>query len=128
MSIPKLRTSTAIEKALGITAVATELKTGVKDYGGNQAQMDKPGQAPLPEMELTADRMSTALQGISANSCDEIDALIGDLRGLREKLVTDCNRIEEGIAEFTRFSQSVMRLTEVVTDGIAHVRMPGAAE
>lgn len=68
------------------------------------------------------------LTQVSASSCSEIDALISDLRGLREKLVADGSQIEQHVAEFATLSHSVIKLTEVVSDSVAQVKAPNLAE
>jgi hypothetical protein len=71
---------------------------------------------------LTADSVSMYLRGISEHSTDELDAVMSDLRGLREKLADDGNRIEQDVLEFARFSQSVVNLAEAVSQGVAKVK------
>jgi hypothetical protein len=122
MNEPKLRNSTAVDKALAIPSVGAALNGNDKD--GKQAQADKPAQDARPRVEITADSTGKYIQGISAKSCGEIDALIGDLRGLREKLVADGGRVQQSIVEFTAFNQSIVKLAEVVSDSVTHVRAP----
>ena len=128
MSISKLRTSTAIDKALGITAVNNALKTDVMVNGAGRVLADNPTLDLPAKNELTADAVSMYLKQVSSSSCSEIDSLIGDLRGLREKLVADGGRIEQNIAEFATLNQSVVQLTEVVADSVAQVKAPALAE
>ena len=51
----------------------------------------------------------------------EVDHLIGGLSHLRQKLDDEAARIHHDIVEFTSFSQSVMQLTNIVSDGMSHV-------
>jgi hypothetical protein len=127
MNGSKLHNSTVIDKTLATTSVGPALKTNTNDKDGKQAQADKPAHDVNPRVELTADSAGKYIQGISANSCGEIDALIGDLRRLREKLVADGGRVQQSIVEFTAFNQSVVKLTEVVSDSVTHVRAPSVA-
>ena len=99
---------------LAITAVNTALDA--KDGDDEQAQTDKPAQDVPPIAELTPHSVRLYLQGIAADSCSEIDALIGDLCALRKKLMVDGNRIEQGLAEFATLNQSVNRLRELIVD------------
>lgn len=128
MDVSKLRNSAATDNALGITAVSTALKTSLEDNSGDQVQADNPAQDASAGVELTADSVTKYLQRTSAISCAEIDALIGELRRLREKLVADGGRIEQGVVDFATLNQSVIKLTEVVSDSVAHVEAPGPAE
>jgi hypothetical protein len=126
MSISKLRNSTAIDKALGMTAVNNALKTEFKINGIDAAQVEKPLNAPA-KPDLNADAIGTYLKQISASSCGEIDSLISDLCGLRDTLVADGSRIEQDVLEFATLNQSVVRLTKVVADSVAQVKAPTLA-
>lgn len=128
MSVSKLRTSTAIDKALGITAVNDALKIEVKANGADRAQVESPTLDVPAKHELTADTVSMYLKQVSSSSCSEIDSLIRDLCGLREKLVTDGSRIEQDVVEFATLNQSVIQLTEVISDSVAQVKAPSLAE
>lgn len=128
MSISKLRSSTAIDKALGMTAVNNALRTDLKVNSTDQIEVENPTLDLPAKNGLTADTVSTYLKQVSASSCGEIDSLIGDLRGLREKLVTDGSRIEQNVVEFATLNQSVVKLTEVVADSVAQVKAPSLAE
>lgn len=127
MSIFELRNPTSIDPALGINAVSAALKENAKENGGNRAQAGASAQDPPRRAEMTTGNVSTYLQAISATSCGEIDALISDLHQLRERLMTEGGRIEQGIAEFATLNQSVMKLTEVISDSVAHLQAPGVA-
>lgn len=134
MNVAKLRNSTAVDKALSITAVDKALsamsttipKAHLKE--GDGARADNPAQDFSPKTELTVNGVSAYLQSISAMSCGEIDALIGDLTGLREKLAVDERRIEQDVIDFAALNQSIVRLTEVVMDSVTHVKASGPGD
>jgi hypothetical protein len=126
MSVSGPRDSIAIAKAMEMAAVSAEPEESVADGGGNHAQGGKPAQDAAPAGELTAESVSAYLRRTSAVSCDELDALIGALRRLRETLAGDSDRIEQGIADFATLNQSVIKLTHVVSDGVAHVQAPAS--
>lgn len=128
MSVSKVRNSTEVIKPLGMTAVIAALETKIKDGNADQAPVDKAVSDVAPAVELTADTARKYLQAISTSSFDEIDTLISGLRGLRDKLQADGGRIEQGIADFADLNQSVVKLTEVVAHGVAHVQAPSLAE
>lgn len=128
MNVSKLRNSTAIDRVLELSAVSAALKANTKGGFGEQIQVDQPVIDLTPKAEVTANSVSLYLQGISASSCGEIDALISDLSALREKLAADGGRIERDIVEFAALNQSVIRLTEVVVDSVNHVKAPGVEE
>ena len=128
MSISKLRNSTAIDKALGMTAVNEALKADVMVNIADRVQVENPTLDVPVKDALNADAVNMYLKQVSASSCGEIDSLISNLRGLREKLVADRSRIEQDVAEFATFNQSVIQLTDVVSDSVAQVKAPSLAE
>jgi len=123
MNTSKLRDSTAIDKALALTAaIADETETRLDGDNEGQDQGDNgDGEATAGETP-TADHAAMYLRGISASSSGEIDALVTDLQSLRERLVDDGARVEKNIIAFTTLNQSVMQLAKLISDGIAQVK------
>jgi hypothetical protein len=70
---------------------------------------------------------SSLISRISAPSVHEIDHLIDGLRGVREKLNRDGDRLHNEIAQHTALSQAVIQLTEIVSDSVASVNKSGSA-
>ena len=68
---------------------------------------------------------SCRVSGISVKSVQEIDNLIGGLQGLRQKLCSDGDRLNETIAHHAALSQSVIELTKIVSDGMKSVNKSG---
>jgi hypothetical protein len=66
--------------------------------------------------EMAANNLATLLHRVSEVSTREINNLIGELRGLREKLETDRDRIQGDVAEYAELSQGVMQMTAIVSD------------
>jgi hypothetical protein len=64
---------------------------------------------------------SSLVSGISVGSVHEIDHLIDGLQGLREKLNNDGENLHRQIVQYAAFSQSVIELTKIVSDGMASV-------
>jgi hypothetical protein len=58
---------------------------------------------------------------ISGQSLAEIDHLIHGLQGVREKLDSDGDRLQREFGEFAAFSQSVIQITKVISDGMSFV-------
>jgi hypothetical protein len=67
--------------------------------------------------EVAANGLEDLLR-LSEVSMREIENLIGELRGLREKLKTDCDRIKCDVAEYVELSQGVMQLTAIISDSV----------
>ena len=65
---------------------------------------------------------SSFVSGISVRSVQEIDHLIEGLQGLREKLNNDGDYLHRQTAQYAAFSQSVIDLTKIVSDGMASVK------
>jgi hypothetical protein len=64
---------------------------------------------------------SSLVSRISVRSVQEIDHLIDGLQGLREKLNNDGDRLHRQITQYAAFSQSIVELTKIVSDGMASV-------
>lgn len=122
MSVTKMRSSTAINETLAIAAVSTALRAKYDD--DNQVKSDKSAKEAVPAVELAADDFGTYLRPMLANSCNSIDALLGDLHQLREKLMVDAGGIEQSITDFARLNRSVMKLTEIVSEEVTQIQAP----
>ena len=123
MDMLKLRTSTAVDKALGLKAVDKALRMDAGDT--DQAQTQRRAQdaaLSVSNNALTADRVRMYVREISENSTNEIDALVSDLHGLREQVMGDGSRIEQDIMDYAAFNQAVIKLTEAVSEGVAQVK------
>jgi len=53
---------------------------------------------------------------VSEGSTREIENLIGEVRGLRETLKTDCDRIQGDLAGYAELRQGVTQLTANISD------------
>ena len=69
---------------------------------------------------------SSLVSGISVRSVQEIDHLIDGLQGLREKLNNDGDNLHRQIMQHVAFSQSIIELTKIVSDGMTSVNKPNA--
>lgn len=74
--------------------------------------------------DATANSLSSLLHRVSGTSTREVDALIGDLRDLREKLHSDGDRIHREIVEYAALSQQVMQLSKIISESVK--RLPDA--
>jgi hypothetical protein len=72
-----------------------------------------------------APNYSSLVSGISVRSVNEIDHLIDGLQGLREKLNSDGDRLYRAISQHAAFSQSIVELTKIVSDGMTSVSKSG---
>jgi hypothetical protein len=59
---------------------------------------------------------------VTLESTCEIDRLIDDLNKLRRRLEDEGNRVQRDVADHSAFSQSVIQLTKIVSDSMAHVK------
>jgi hypothetical protein len=74
--------------------------------------------------QMPTENLSDLLGHVSKNSTGEIDSLIGELRRLRGKLLTDGDRIQRDIEGYATLSQQVMQLTQIISDSVA--KLPNA--
>lgn len=76
--------------------------------------------------EQSANNLDTLLGRVSEASTREIDNLMGELHGLRNKLQSDRNRIQGDIVKYTELSQGILQLATIVSDSVK--KLPGASD
>jgi len=101
--------------ANNVTSIETDLRNALRE-----------GKSRSPDGSRDAGNdYSGLVSGISVRSIQEIDHLIAGLQGLREKLNSDGDRLHRDIAQHAAFSQSIVDLTKIVTDGMTSVSKSG---
>ena len=99
-----------------VTAIETDMRDVLRER-----------KARLSDVSRGTDNdYSAFVSGISVRSVQEIDHLIDGLQGLREKLNNDGDRLHRQITQYAAFSQSVIELTKIVSDGMASVNKSNA--
>jgi hypothetical protein len=68
-----------------------------------------------------AHELTSLVNRVSSDATRQVDHLIGGLSHLRQKLDHEAGRIHQEIVDFSSLSQSVMHLTDIVSDGMTHV-------
>jgi hypothetical protein len=71
-----------------------------------------------------ANNLATLLNRVSDVTTHEIENLVSELRGLREKLNTDCDRIQGDVAKYAELSHAVKQLSANISDSV--VSLPNA--
>jgi hypothetical protein len=74
------------------------------------------------ESEERNGELASMISQMSFQSIQEIDHLISGLRGIRQKLDDDGDRIQRQIGEYVGFSQSIVELTKIVSDGMTAIK------
>jgi hypothetical protein len=82
-------------------------KAGVSGSGSNESEGDV--------------GLGSMISQISFRSVQEIDHLIDGLQGIRRKLDDDSDRIQRDIGKYVSFSQSIVDLTKIVTEGMTSI-------
>jgi len=75
----------------------------------------------------TGEQASSFIGGVALESTRQIDRLIDDLNKLRQRLEDEGNRLQRDFADHSSFSKSVIQLTQIVSDGMAHVKSSSSA-
>lgn len=127
MEITKARNSAALEKAMGTAVIEKEPRTNIKENKGGQVSLHNSGPAAAPGRAMTTDDVNVYLRRVSTTSADEIDALVGDLQLLREKLLADGNRIEQDIVDFVGLGTSVVKLTGIISESVERIKASGTS-
>jgi hypothetical protein len=76
------------------------------------------------ESEEANVEVSSLISQISGQSVREIDHLIEGLQGVRNKLDDVGDRIQGDIRAYATFSESIIELTKIVSDGMAFIKAP----
>ena len=76
----------------------------------------------LVESEERNVELASMISQISSQSVQEIDHLINGLQGIRYKLDHDGDRIQRQIGQYVNFSQSIVDLAKIVSDGMTAIK------
>jgi hypothetical protein len=71
--------------------------------------------------EEAARELASLVTRVSGDATREVDHLMGGLSHVRQKLDDEAARIHRDILGFASLSQSVMQLTNIVSDGMSQV-------
>jgi hypothetical protein len=72
--------------------------------------------------------VTSMVSQISAQSIQEVDHLIVGLQGVRQKLDAAGDRIQRDIGQYAAYSQAVIELTKIVSDGMVSIAKPPTSE
>jgi hypothetical protein len=72
--------------------------------------------------------VASVVSKISAQSVQEVDHLIVGLQGVRKKLDDTGDRIQRDIGQYASYSQAVIELTKIVSDGMVSIDKPPTSE
>jgi hypothetical protein len=72
--------------------------------------------------------VASVVSQISAQSVQEVDHLIVGLQGVRKKLDDTGDRIQRDIGQYAAYSQAVIELTKIVSDGMVSIDKPPTSE
>jgi hypothetical protein len=72
--------------------------------------------------------VASVVSQISAQSVQEVDHLIAGLQGVRKKLDDTGDRIQRDIGQYAAYSQAVIELTKIVSDGMVSIDKPPTSE
>ena len=75
-----------------------------------------------------AAQASSLVNRVTLESTREIDRSIDDLTKLRRRLEDEGNRVQRDLADHSAFSQSVIQLTTIVSDSMAHANPPSVGQ
>lgn len=96
-----------------------------EDPPPRRPENDAPPRRPENEGTFIAGNISSLLQRVSASSLQEIDALINDLKVMREKLHEDGRRVHRQIVQYASLSQSAMQSTRAITESLGQWKKMG---
>ena len=104
---------------------STEIERSLeRDIATNVHEMAAANTAFRQVEEVSADNLHTLLRRVTEASTHEVETLIDELHGLRKKLKSDGDRIQNDIARYTELSQGAMQLAAIISDSVK--KIPGA--
>ena len=82
---------------------------------------DISGLSPNPDADsdLVASNIRSLLKQVAGTSVQEIERLIAELKGLRETLSTECERVQREIVQYAALNQAAMHSTKTLADSIS---------
>lgn len=113
-------------KSNGSTEIDQSLEN---DIGANVRALTRTSEAyHRPENgngEMSGDDLGALLRRVSEASTREIETLIDELHGLRHKLESHGQRIQNDIVKYAELSQGIIQLTAIISDNVQKLP-PGA--
>ena len=114
-----------MNKAIGVAEIDESLEAGI---GKAIHALERPGAAfhhfENADDEMSGNNLGTLLDRMTERSTREIDNLIDELQGLRNKLTTDRDRIQSEIARHSELSEGAMQLTSIISDNVKKLPNP----
>src|SRR5262245_51236106 len=82
---------------------------------------DISGLRPNPEAnsDLVANDIKSLLKEFAGTSVQEIERLIAELKGIRETLSTECERVQREIVQYAALNQAAMHSTKTLAESIS---------
>jgi len=116
-------------KALQPSGQPAELEGSIREL---VLQQGGAGRQTNDNCEKSAGELASLLNRVSGDATREIDHLVKALIHLRQRLDDGATRIHHDMGEFASLSQSVMQLTNIVSDGMSNLtkieKKPSIAE
>ena len=75
-------------------------------------------QQNVADGQQVASNISSLLQRTAGTSVREVDALIGELEKLRDRLKRDAARVQSELVEYATLSQSTLQSTRVISESL----------
>jgi len=92
------------------------------DFEGNIRDLPRRQTGAPRRPEDANEQTATLIRRVAFESTREIDRLIDDLQKLRQKLEVEGSRVQRDLADYVSLNQSVVQLTQIVSDGMIHVK------
>jgi hypothetical protein len=105
-------------KATGLEKAGAEVEGGIRELVSRDVA--EPRRQAADEGEAVANNLGLLLQRVSLNSVQEIDALISDLKTLRERLQQDSERMAREIVDYASLSQTAMQSSKTLAENVTH--------
>ena len=99
-------------------ATPTEFEGEIREFiRRDVAHLRRPAQAEGSEQAVTS--IHSLLDRVSGSSVTEIDALIADLRNVRDFLQAEGERVQREIASYAQLSQVAMTSVKIIAESMS---------
>jgi predicted DNA-binding protein (UPF0251 family) len=116
--------STIIDQSVAISVTGRALAESLQERTNDRQPYPQSSSNQRSSLgtQITTEQVTKYLHEVAAESIEEIDTLMRDLRGLQENLAAHRLRVEQGTVQFLELNRSILKLTDVITDRVGQVK------
>ena len=103
------------------TELGTSVEIGLEGKGREAVRHDFAPQQ-RPREDGAAGDLGSLMQRVAKTALQEIDDLLAELRRRRENLISESARVQRGIIEYAKLSQSAVQSTQIINQRLSSLK------